>query len=122
MKSSTKAVLLSCFVLPGAGHLYLKRYRFGFLLLACAVAVVYFIASSAVQTALEVAEEIQASGFALDANAIAELVAQQSRAGEESAYSAMTALGIVWLIGIFDSYRVGRVLDNAQGVADGKEA
>ena len=93
VKSSTKAVLLSCFVLPGAGHLYLKRYRFGFLLLACAVAVVYFIASSAVQTALEVAEEIQASGFALDANAIAELVAQQSRAGEESAYSRHDCLG-----------------------------
>ena len=117
-----KAVLLSCFVLPGAGHLYLKRYRFGLLLSACAVAVVYFIASSAVQAALEVAEEIQASGFALDANAIAELVAQQSRVGEESASSLMTALGILWLIGICDSYRVGRVLDNAQGVADGKEA
>ena len=86
------------------------------------MAVVYFIASSAVQAALEVAEEIQASGFALDANAIAELVAQQSRVGEESASSLMTALGILWLIGICDSYRVGRVLDNAQGVADGKEA
>jgi hypothetical protein len=33
----------------------------------------------------------------------------------------MTALAILWLIGIFDSYRVGRVLDKAEGVAGGKE-
>lgn len=121
MKNSTKAALLSCFVLPGAGHLYLKRYRFGLLLSVCAVAAVYFIASSAVQTALEVVEKIQGSGVALDADAIAELVSQQSRAGEESTNTAMTALAILWLIGIFDSYRVGRVLDKAEGVAGGKE-
>lgn len=121
MKKSTKAALLSCFVLPGAGHLYLKRYRFGLLLSVCAVAAVYFIASSAVQSALEVVDTIQGSGVALDANAIAEMVAEQSRAGEESTSTAMTALSILWLLGIFDSYRVGRVVDKAAGVAGGKQ-
>jgi hypothetical protein len=121
MKHSTKAALLSCFVLPGAGHLHLKRYRFGLLLSVCAVVAVYFIASSAVHSALEVAEKIQSGGVVLDADTIAELVSQQSRAGEESTNTAMTTLAILWLIGIFDSYRVGRVLDKAEGVASGKE-
>jgi hypothetical protein len=121
VKNSTKAVLLSCFVLPGAGHLYLKRYKFGLLLSVCAVAAVYFITSSAIQAALEVTEIIQGGGVGLDTNAITELVSQQTRAGEESTNTTMTMLTILWLIGIFDSYRVGRVLDKAAGVAGGKE-
>ena len=121
MKSSTKAALLSCFVLPGVGHLYLKRFGFGLLLSVCAVVAVYFIASSAVQSALEVVEKIQGSGVPLDADAIAELVSQQSRASEESTNTAMITLVVIWLIGIFDSYRVGRVLDKAEGVAGEKE-
>jgi hypothetical protein len=107
--------------LPGAGHLYLKRYRVGLLLSICAVAAVYVIASSAVQSALEIAEKIQGSGVALDAGAIAELVAQESRAGDASASIATTALVFLWLIGLVDSYRVGRVLDKAAGAAGGKD-
>jgi hypothetical protein len=121
MKKSTKAALLSCFVLPGVGHLYLKRFRFGLLLSVCAAAAVYFITSSAVHAAFEVADKIQGSGVPLDAEAIAELVSQQSSASEESTNTAMTALVVFWLIGIFDSFRVGRVLDKAEEVA-GKQA
>lgn len=121
MKNSTKAVLLSCFVLPGAGHLYLKRYKFGLLLSVSAVAAVYFITTSAIQAALEVSEIIQGGGVGLDAGAIAELVSQQSRGGEESSSTTMTTLTIIWLIGIFDSYRVGRMLDKVKGVVGGKE-
>jgi hypothetical protein len=121
VKNSTKAVLLSCFVLPGAGHLYLKRYKFGLLLSVSAVAAVYFITTSAIQAALEVSEMIQGGGVALDAGAIAELVSQQSRGGEESSSTTMTTLTIIWLIGIFDSYRVGRMLDKVKGVVGGKE-
>jgi len=118
---STKAALLSCFVLPGAGHLYLKRYKFGLLLSVSAVAAVYFITTSAIQAALEVSEIIQGGGVGLDAGAIAELVSQQSRGGEESSSTTMTTLTIIWLIGIFDSYRVGRMLDKVKGVVGGKE-
>jgi len=121
VKNSTKAVLLSCFVLPGAGHLYLKRYKFGLLLSVSAVAAVYFITTSAIQAALEVSEIIQGGGVGLDAGAIAELVSQQSRGGEESSSTTMTTLTIIWLIGIFDSYRVGRMLDKVKGVVGGKE-
>jgi len=121
VKNSTKAVLLSCFVLPGAGHLYLKRYKFGLLLSVSAVAAVYFITTSAIQAALEVSEIIQGGGVGLDAGAIGELVSQQSRGGEESSSTTMTTLTIIWLIGIFDSYRVGRMLDKVKGVVGGKE-
>jgi len=86
-----------------------------------AASAVYFIASSAVNTAFEVAEKIQAGGVPLDVQTIAELVSQQTRTGEESKNSALMALIALWLIGMFDSYRVGRALEKARGSAGEKD-
>lgn len=121
MKRSTKAALLSCFVLPGAGHLYLKRFALGLLLSAGAAAAVYLIVSSTVQTAFQVAQEIQDAGVPLDVQAITELVSQRSRSSEKSTNTAMIALLALWLIGIFDSYRLGRALGKTELVAGDKE-
>jgi len=121
LKSSTKAALLSCFVFPGAGHWYLKRYMLALMLFFGAAAAVYFIASSAFDTALKVAEQIQSGGIPLDVQSIAELVSQQTRTSVESTNSAFIALIALWFIGIFDSYRVGRAIDNAPGGAGEKE-
>jgi len=121
LKRSTKAALLSCFVFPGAGHWYLERFTLGLMLSFGAASAVYFIASSAVNTAFEVAEKIQAGGVPLDVQTIAELVSQQTRTSEESTNSALIALIALWLIGMFDSYRVGRALEKARGGAGEKD-
>ena len=86
-----------------------------------AAAAVYFIASSAMNTAFEIAEKIQRGGVPLDVQTIAELVSQQTRTSEESTNSASIALIALWLIGIFDSYRIGRALENARGLAGEKD-
>lgn len=106
MKRSTKAVFLSGFVFPGIGHLYLKRYVRGILLSGGAAAAIYFIVSSAVNTALEVAEKIQSGGVPLDVAAITNLVSQQSPGSEQSLNIATIVLVALWLIGIVDSYRL----------------
>ena len=72
-------------------------------------------------TAFEIAEKIQRGGVPLDVQTIAELVSQQTRTSEESTNSALIALIALWLIGIFDSYRVGRALENARGLAGEKD-
>ena len=112
MKRSTKAVLLSAFVFPGAGHLYLKQFLIGILLSGGSASALYFIVSSAVSKALEIAETIQSEGVPLDVDAIASLVTEQSRGAESSSLSIATiALIAFWVIGIVDSYRVGRVVE-----------
>jgi hypothetical protein len=110
VKRSTKAVLLSALVFPGVGHLYLKRFVIGILLSGGAASTTYFSVSSAMSKALDIAETIQREGLSLDANAIALLVSEQSRGAEGSFLSIATiALIVFWIIGIVDSYRLGRI-------------
>ena len=68
--------------------------------------------TTTVERAWEIAEKIQSGAVQLDATTVAELVSQQS-AGTDSQIVNIAALAIIicWIIGIIDSYRVGRVRD-----------
>ena len=46
MKKSTKAILLSALVFPGAGHLYLKAYWVGFTLISVTSVIVIYIVNN----------------------------------------------------------------------------
>jgi hypothetical protein len=110
MKRSNKAALLSALVFPGVGHLYLKRFIIGLLLSGGAATATYFIVSNTVSKALDIVEKIQSEGLSVDVNAISLLVTEQSRGAENSYLSFATAALIVfWIIGIVDSYRLGRI-------------
>jgi len=108
-------------VFPGVGHLYLKKYVLGMLLSIGAATATYFIVSSAVQTALEVAEKIQGGSIPMEVGTITELVSQKSSAGESSTNNALIALFTFWVIGILDSFRVGRILEKVDGVVGENE-
>jgi hypothetical protein len=109
VKKSTKAVLLSALIFPGLGHLYLKRFLAGLLLLGGAAAMLYYLASVTITRALAVVEQIQTAGGPLDIDGIAELVQRQAQAGGNSATTAASlALLVIWLVGIVDSYRSAR--------------
>jgi hypothetical protein len=99
-------------VFPGVGHLYLKKYVPGLLLSIGAATATYFIVSSAVQAALEILENIHGGSISLETGSITELVTQQLHASEEPTNIAMIALFAFWIIGILDSFRVGRMLEN----------
>jgi hypothetical protein len=117
MKRSTKAALISGLVFPGLGHFYLRRYLKGILLAFAAALAIYFLVSTTVHTALEVVEKIEGGSVPLDVKAIIDLVSQQSQGTEQLTNIATIALLALWLIGIADSYRVGRGQERAQ---DGK--
>lgn len=112
MKRSTKAALLSALVFPGVGHLYVKRFSLGLLLAASSAFALYFIVSSAISKALPIAERIQREGVPLDAEAITRLVSEQSLGADIYSMSiSAIAFLVFWLVGIFDSYRLGRIAD-----------
>jgi hypothetical protein len=113
MKKSMKAALLSAFLFPGIGHYFLKKYIAGTVLVGTAFAALYLIISSAVSRALEITEKIQRGDVQLDVTAITELVSKQPTGTEAHLLDIATAVLIItWLIGIFDSFRVGRLQDN----------
>ena len=109
MRKSTKAALLSALVFPGAGHFFLKRYITGTVLTGAAFASLYLLISKTVERALQITEKIQLGEVPPDVAAITELVLKQPTGTEAQLLSiASIVLIISWLIGIVDSYRVGR--------------
>ena len=107
-----KAVLLSAFVFPGAGHFFLKKYIPGAVLAGAAFAALYLVITGIVERALQISEQIQSGEIQLDAAAIAELVSKQSTGAQTQLPDiAAAVLVVVWLIGIVDSFRVGRAQD-----------
>ena len=114
MKTSTKAVLLSALVLPGAGHLYLKQYVTGFALACISITGVYYLLARATEQAMQIAAQIQNGNVPLDAAAITELAAAQPAGTDATLQSIATAaIMICWVIGMVDSYRIGAARDNA---------
>ncbi len=115
MNRTTKSILLSALVLPGAGHLYLRSYTRGIILLAiCAAALTDFIRRAWHEAELiraRLIDEVNAGGmFDLDA-----LIAHATAAANSIDKKPFTLAGIVliacWLFGIFDSYRLSKRLE-----------
>jgi hypothetical protein len=107
MKKTTKAVLLSALVFPGAGHLFLKKYTTGATLVGAAIISLYYLITKAVENALQIVEEIQSGDIQLNAVAISELISRQSTGTDTLLLDIATvAIIICWLVGIIDSYRI----------------
>jgi hypothetical protein len=90
MKKSIKASLISAFVFPGAGHIYLKKYFPGLLLVGVSSLGIYYLILNMVEKALQIVEKIQLGHVQADATVIC------------------------WIIGILDSYRIGMGQDKNQ--------
>ena len=112
MTRASKAALLSGLVFPGAGHLLLKKYLRGSILVLAALVASSIIISNIVQQTLAIVDRINSGDIPPDTAAIAEMVASSSSSSDgllENA--ALIVLLACWLIGIVDSYRVGSAED-----------
>ncbi len=114
MKKTTKATLMSAFILPGAGHLYLKSYFTATVLVATAFLAFYVLVSNAVERALLISDKIIAGEVPPDISVITEMVSNQS-VGDDARLIEWATMGLViaWLVGIADSYRVGRLQEKS---------
>ena len=111
MNKSVKAVLLSAFIFPGAGHFFLKKHLIGTVLSGTAFVALYVVVTNAVESALQITDKLQSGEVQLDIEAITELVSRQLTGTDaQSLNIAMVVLIGAWLTGIVDSYRI----ENAQ--------
>ena len=121
MNQSIKAALLSAFVFPGVGHFFLKKHITGTVLAGSALASLALVISRTVERALQIFEKIQSGEVQPDVAAITELVTKQSSGTDANLLNIASAVLIIaFLIGIADSYRVGRAQDKG-GAAGGPD-
>lgn len=121
MKRSTKAALWSALVFPGLGHLYVRRYATGLVLLCVAGWSLYSVMTSVVDAAVALTGDIQNGSMAIESGAIGQVVVQRAQLAEQSTQVPMTVLTICWVIGIVDAYRVGRAQERTDELAAGRK-
>lgn len=109
MKTSLKAALLSAFVFPGVGQLWLKKYLLGCFFCFAAVIPLYMIVSTTVEQTQKIIEQIKFQGNTLDYISINELVSQQMASIDtQQMHIATISLLVIWVVSILDAYRIGR--------------
>ena len=74
MKLSTRAVLLSLFMFPGAGHILLKKKISGCLFIGVGVVATFIIVTSKMQRAYVIADQLSKGEIPFDMQHIIEMV------------------------------------------------
>ena len=108
MKRSTKAVLFSGLIFPGLGHMILKQYVRGSILMLATLIALSVIITVATRRALSVVESINSGEMPLDAAALTELASSSMSGADNSTVNfSLIVIVLCWLIGMVDSYRLG---------------
>jgi hypothetical protein len=113
MKTTYKAALLSLFVCPGAGHIYLKRYGRGLELLLMAICGLGFLVWSVTASALQHLETSMAKmqGGTPGLQEISEIVGSKSVPANPYSHAVLFFIACVWVFAIIDAYRIAKQRD-----------
>lgn len=112
MKISTKAALISALVFPGAGHLLFKRYITAAVLSCTALVSLCLLTAYSIEKALPIADQIRRGSPPANLTQIKSILSNQLSGYQPWYLEAISfSLGIVWFIGVIDSYRYGRLLE-----------
>jgi len=113
MSRSIKVALLSGLVFPGIGHMVLKQYLRGWILMLAALTAISVIVIVTTRRALAVIDSMASGEIPIDTDAISELVSSSiSSTDNFIANASLLVLAVTWLIGIIDSYRLGKTHEN----------
>lgn len=104
-----KAALLSALVFPGIGHFSLKKPLQGSILSGISIICLYFILKTAMDVAQQLSVKIQSGETPFDVAKINELASQSlAGSGGQAVNLSSLLLIICWVVGVFDSFRIGR--------------
>lgn len=108
MKGSVKAALISGLVFPGLGHLVLRKYIVGLVLLCLAGWSSFALISATIDIAHQTIEEIERSGMVIGPDLIAQLLARSPQNIEQTTRVPVCLFIACWIVGVVDSYRIGK--------------
>ena len=119
MNNAIKAALLSGFVFPGLGQIYLKRYKRGLTIMILALLALGLIIRTVTVNALESLKAIESGGGIADMETISNLASVDS--ARSGIYLKLISLFVLccWLFSVADAYKIGK--RSLPGVDDEKE-
>ncbi len=113
MKTSTKAVLWSALIFPGAGHIFLKNYRRGMLLFVPALIEFGMLMRGIVAQTEFILDKIESGAISPDPLAIAAML--DAAPETHMTQIAFWILVACWMAGMVDAYMLGIEEDKQDG-------
>ena len=110
MRKSTQALLWSAVIFPGAGHLFLKYFARGIVLIVISLLSLSLLLFQIVRQASQVVEKSLADGGGLDLQHLVAVTLQAS-ADDKMLNAALWVLALCWLFGMVDAYLLGKKLE-----------
>jgi len=108
MTRSTKAALLSGLIFPGIGHMVLKKYLRGSILILFTLIALSVIVTVALRRALSIVDSIYGGEIPVESGAITELVSNSMSSADNLIVNiSLIVIAACWVVGIIDSYRLG---------------
>lgn len=101
MTKSTKAILLSAFIYPGAGQIFLRHYISGIIYIGISTIGLYFIIENALGIASKIVDQIQSGTAPPDFMILLSLVSQHDT---QLLNNAFIVIIVTWLISIIHVY------------------
>ncbi|MET0067058.1 MAG: hypothetical protein ABW076_12005 [Candidatus Thiodiazotropha sp.] len=111
MSKSFAALLWSGLVFPGAGHIYLRRYLPGLLLIVASLVALSFLIAPVMAVAQQIAERILSGDLPADPALLSQQVSLEAASIGDRVRVPFWSLIAIWLLGMADAYRIGRQVD-----------
>ena len=110
MKVSYKAALLSTFVFPGVGHLYLKRYWRGLVILFFVITGLGYMIRSATVSALNRLDDamVKMKGGATSLKELSDIVGSKMSTTDPYLDAVFYVIVCFWIFAVIDAYRIGK--------------
>jgi TM2 domain-containing membrane protein YozV len=110
MKVSYKAGLLSTFVFPGAGQLYLKRYRRGLAIMFFFFTGLGYMIWSATVSALNRLDDamVKVQGGTTNLQELSDIVGSKMLTTDPYRDAVFYVIVCFWIFAIIDAYRIGK--------------
>jgi TM2 domain-containing membrane protein YozV len=115
MKASYKAALLSAFVFPGVGQLYLKKLWRGLAIVLTSCAGLGYLIWSATVSAMSRIDDIVVNmqGNMKDLQQLSDLVGSKGSTADPAQDAVFYFVVCIWIFAIVDAYRIGRLRDRS---------
>ena len=115
MKISYKAALLSAFVFPGVGQLYLKKVWRGLAIVFMFCAGLGYLIWSATVAAMSRLDDVMVKmqGDIKDLQKLSDLVGSKGSTADPTLDAVFYFMLCLWIFAIVDAYRIGRRKDRS---------
>jgi hypothetical protein len=109
MKKTAKVILLSLFVFPGLGHLFLKKYAVALAFIASGLYLLLSLINGIIDKSQQVVDSLLKGEIPLEIVAIRQALEEHGVLEEPQQVTVIYLFLFIWVLAAFDAYRIAKM-------------